>query len=63
MYYNHRLSRIAHPRGTLVAMILLTVVFLGFGMWAEAHHVPAVVNGESSGAELLPASFAALFNH
>ena len=38
-----RLSRLTHPRGTLVAMILLAVVFLLFGMFAEAlpvAHVP-----------------------
>jgi len=31
-----RLSRISHPRGTLIAMILLAVAFLGFGLVAEA---------------------------
>lgn len=39
-----RLSRLTHPRGTLVAMILLAVVFILFGMFAEARptaHVPA----------------------
>lgn len=33
---NIRLSRISHPRATLWAMVLLIVVFLGFGVWAEA---------------------------
>ncbi len=33
---NIRMSRISHPRGTFWAMLLLTVVFLGFGVWAEA---------------------------
>ena len=35
-----RLSRISYPRATLWAMILLTVVFLGFGLAAQAY-VPA----------------------
>ncbi len=33
---NIRLSRISHPRATGWAMALLVVVFLGFGIWAEA---------------------------
>ncbi|MDA1076345.1 MAG: hypothetical protein O3A63_16520 [Proteobacteria bacterium] len=37
MYFNNRLSRITHPRSTPIAMILLFVVFLGFGIWAQAH--------------------------
>ena len=36
-----RLSRISYPRATLWAMILLALVFLGFGLLAEAY-VPAV---------------------
>ena len=36
MTNNIRMSRISHPRATLWAMLLLAVVFLGFGMWAEA---------------------------
>ena len=32
-----RLSRISHPRATLWAMILLALVFMGFGLIAEAH--------------------------
>ncbi len=35
-----RLSRISYPRATLWAMILLALVFLGFGLLAEAY-VPA----------------------
>lgn len=31
-----RLSRLSHPRATLVAMVLLAVVFLLFGMFANA---------------------------
>ena len=31
-----RLSRLSHPRATLVAMILLAVVFLTFGVFAQA---------------------------
>ena len=38
---NIRLSRISHPRATGWAMALLVVVFLGFGIWAEAT-LPAV---------------------
>jgi len=33
---NIRLSRISHPRATFWAMALLVVVFIGFGVWAEA---------------------------
>ncbi|MFT7653019.1 MAG: hypothetical protein ACI9ON_000130 [Limisphaerales bacterium] len=33
---NIRLSRISNPRSTFAAMALLIVVFLGFGMVAEA---------------------------
>lgn len=31
-----RMSRLSHPRATLVAMILLAAVFLLFGMFASA---------------------------
>ena len=31
-----RLSRLSHPRATLVAMVLLAAVFLLFGMFANA---------------------------
>ncbi len=34
--HNIRLSRISHPRSNLLAMLLLIVVFLGFGVVAEA---------------------------
>ena len=48
-----RLSRLSHPRATLVAMILLAVVFLLFGLLASAadvSHTPApnTVNGAVS---------------
>ncbi len=33
---NFRLSRISHPRASLWAMALLAVVFVAFGVWAEA---------------------------
>ncbi len=33
---NIRLSRISHPRATFWAITLLIVVFIGFGIWAEA---------------------------
>jgi len=33
---NIRLSRISHPRATFWAVTLLIVVFLSFGLWAEA---------------------------
>lgn len=33
---NIRLSRVSHPRASLWAMLLLVVVFLGFGVVAEA---------------------------
>ena len=33
---NIRLSRVSHPRGSIWAMLLLVVVFLGFGVVAEA---------------------------
>ncbi|MCR9261106.1 MAG: hypothetical protein NXH95_15385 [Pseudomonadaceae bacterium] len=35
-FNNIRLSRISHPRATFWAMALLIIVFLGFGIWAEA---------------------------
>lgn len=34
--HNIRLSRITHPRATMWAALLLVIVFLGFGMVAEA---------------------------
>ena len=34
--HNIRMSRISHPRATLWAMALLVVVFLAFGVLAEA---------------------------
>lgn len=48
-----RMSRLSHPRATLVAMILLAVVFLLFGMFAgamESHYSPApnTLNGAAS---------------
>jgi len=36
-----RLSRISHPRATLWAMVLLALVFLFFGLAAQAY-VPAI---------------------
>ena len=33
---NIRLSRIRYPRANLWATTLLVVVFLGFGLWAQA---------------------------
>ena len=36
MANNIRLSRISHPRATAWAVTLLVIVFLGFGLWAEA---------------------------
>ncbi len=33
---NIRLSRISHPRSNMFALLLLVVVFLGFGVVAEA---------------------------
>ena len=35
-FNNIRLSRISHPRATFWAMALLIIVFVGFGIWAEA---------------------------
>ena len=35
-----RVSRVSHPRATLLGTILLVVVFLGFGVWAQAHVIP-----------------------
>ena len=34
-----RISRLSHPRATLMAMVLLAVVFLLFGMFANAIEV------------------------
>ena len=33
---NIRISRVTQPRGTLFAMVLLDIVFLSFGVVAEA---------------------------
>ncbi len=38
MNHSIRLSRVNHPRGTLVAMVLLAAVFLLFGVFAHALH-------------------------
>ena len=46
-----RLSRISHPRATLWAMILLALVFLGFGLVAEAF-VPAAALSASGSLDL-----------
>jgi hypothetical protein len=49
-----RMSRLSHPRASLVAMILLAVVFLLFGMFASAaiepSYTPApnTINGAAS---------------
>ena len=49
-----RMSRLSHPRASLVAMILLAVVFLLFGMFASAAiepgHTPApnTINGAAN---------------
>ena len=37
-----RLSRLSHPRATLVAMVLLAAVFLLFGMFAGATEPAAI---------------------
>ena len=36
MMANIRLSRLSHPRATLWAVALLIIVFLGFGLFAQA---------------------------
>ena len=48
-----RLSRLSHPRASLVAMILLAAVFLMFGMFASAIEpsyspAPNTINGAAS---------------
>ena len=48
-----RLSRLSHPRASLVAMILLAAVFLMFGLFASAmgpSYTPApnTINGAAS---------------
>ena len=45
-----RLSRLSHPRATVMAMVLLAVVFLLFGMFANAVEpaytpAPNTING------------------
>ncbi len=54
---NIRLSRISHPRSNLFAMLLLIVVFLGFGVVAEAcmPEAHATVQAESH-QDFLPAA-------
>ena len=51
---NIRMSRISHPRATWLAIALLVVVFLAFGLWAEASLPQA-----QSAAPLLETSLAA----
>ena len=54
-----RLSRISYPRATLWAMILLALVFLSFGLVAQAH-VPEIdparlaLDGIDAGVSMLP---------
>ena len=48
-----RLSRLSHPRASLVAIILLAAVFLMFGMFASAVEpgyspAPNTINGAAS---------------
>ena len=53
-----RLSRLSHPRATLMAMALLAVVFLLFGMFASAaepDYAPAL--GSIDGAATLLGSW------
>ena len=38
MHNNIRLSRISHPRATLLGFILLFAVFMLFGLWAQVFH-------------------------
>ncbi len=45
-----RLSRLNQPRGTLVAMVLLAVVFLLFGVFANALHPELAVSVPESTA-------------
>ena len=54
-----RLSRISYPRATLWAMILLMVVFLGFGLVAQAY-VPAAGAAGSGAAAFETGPFAFL---
>ena len=53
-----RLSRVSHPRATLMAIILLAAVFLLFGMFASAaqpDYAPAL--GGSAGSTTLLGSW------
>ncbi len=48
-----RMSRLSHPRASLVAMVLLAVVFLMFGLFASAVEpsytpAPNTINGAAS---------------
>ena len=38
MHNNIRLSRISHPRATLMGFALLIAVFLVFGLWAQVSY-------------------------
>lgn len=38
MHNNIRLSRISHPRATLLGVALLFAVFMLFGLWAQVFH-------------------------
>ena len=55
---NLRLSRVSHPRATGWAVALLVVVFLAFGIWAEAaitaaNSAPIVLDGAAEGGSLV----------
>ena len=45
---NIRLSRITHPRASMWAIALLVVVFVGFGVLAEATDLSEMVNESSA---------------
>lgn len=45
---NIRLSRITHPRASMWAIALLVVVFVGFGVLAEATDLSEMVNKTSA---------------
>ena len=47
-----RLSRLSHPRATLVAMILLALVFGAFGLLASAAEVSYTPSPASLGGSL-----------
>lgn len=53
MNYSIRLSRLSHPRATMLAMILLAAVFLLFGLFANALHPELAMQAPEKSIDVL----------